>query len=60
MFNQCLKQNFLIKVLGFFQFLNSSQLEIQVQVYVLTLDQQTAVAFGIGVTGKDFFQLFTV
>lgn len=59
MFNQCPKQNFLIKVL-FSQLLNSSQLEIQVQVYVLTLDQQTAVAFGIGVTGKDFFQLFTV
>lgn len=41
-------------------FLNSSQLEIQVQVYVLTLDQQTAVAFGIAVTDKDFFQFSTV
>lgn len=54
MFNQCPKQNFLMKVL-FSQIPNTSQLEIQ--VYVLTLDQQTAAASVIWVTGRDFFSV---
>lgn len=40
-FNRFPKKNFFVKVL-FSQFLNCSQLQIQLQVYVLNLDQQTA------------------